>query len=137
MALQYIDPALLDIDEIVEMVIDRDTMDQYYDRIDKKVRSLCQSRGVPASEIPVDGSGYVTSLVLEECAMYYGMMIINLGYFGSGNGSQRDVYWAKYQEYKELYRDALKDLTKETIEGGDGETDLPANAWYQSVQIQY
>lgn len=137
MSTQYIDPTLLDIDEIVEQAIDKDTMDRYYDKIDKQVEMLCQSKGVPASTIPVDGSGHVTSLVLESVAVNYGLYIICRGYAGSGNGNVRDVYGAKSVQYYEDYKEALKHLTKDTIEGGDGEAELPLNGFYQNIQIEY
>lgn len=112
--------SLLKIDETVEDIIVRgDDLSAYYADIDSEILSACFDQGVLEADIPVDGSGYVTSLRLLRLGKFYGMYRINKGYNGIGNGDLEDVY-SDWKYYRELYQNELNKLTAESITGGDG-----------------
>lgn len=134
----YIAESKFNIDEIVEQCIKYDTMTAYYDAVDREIEYECLVRGVSRPNIPVDESGYVTSIVLERFGVYFALWQICEGYAGSGNGrSADDVYANKAKRYKALYEDSLSNLTKENIEGGDGSEVLPSTSFTKLVPIEY
>ena len=53
-------------------------------------------------------------------ATYYALWVINNGYKGSGSGNNNDVYGESAIDWKELYEDERKNITKDVINGDDG-----------------
>lgn len=120
-----IDPNSMTIEELVDdIILSGDDLTKYYDNIDNEILSLCWSRGVLPSDVPVDEGGYVTSLPLKLCATYYGIYRICLGYRGSG-GDPDDVYAKAAKDYYDMYTNKKKEITKEIILGGDMTTLIP------------
>lgn len=111
-----INPTRLTIDEPVDSIIaSGDSLLTYYQNIDDEIHSLCWINGVTPSNIPVDSSGYVTSIPLAMYATYYGIYRINTGY----TRQEGDVYDRHAREYYALAQNAKGYITKDTILGGD------------------
>lgn len=131
-----LNPELLRVDEIVENIINHsENLTAYYSDVDRRIVKVCRDRQVLPEDIPVDESGYVTSIALTDMAVYYGVAIILRGYNGKGAGNLRDVY-AKYEMYWKMYQEALDAVTKEEIEGGAPEDEL-INPVHQVDQTFY
>ena len=121
MAMKYISVDRLKIDEVIEnILVQGDTLDQYYTMVDDRVEAVCNAEGVLTADIPVDIDGYVTSASLRLYATYYALWVINNGYKGSGSGNNNDVYGESAIDWKELYEDERKNITKDVINGDDG-----------------
>jgi len=115
---------LLKIDEAVHDIIARgDDLSVYYADIDSEIISASFDVGVPQSDIPLDGEGYVVSMRLERLGKFYGLYMINKGYTGVGNGDLDDIY-SDWEHYKEMYETELSKLTDDSILGG-APTDTP------------
>ena len=54
MAMKYISVDRLKIDEVVEnILVQGDTLDQYYTMVDDRVEAVCNAEGVLTADIPV------------------------------------------------------------------------------------
>lgn len=119
-----LNPQLLTIEELVDNIQGHsEDLSAYYSAIDRKIVKVCRDEQVLPDDIPVDGSGFITSIALTEMAVNYGIAIILRGYTGSGAGNRQDVY-NKYEHYWGLYELALQDVTYEEITGGSPNDDL-------------
>lgn len=115
-----INPTRLTIDELVErIIVAGDDLSKYYDNIDDEIYSICWVKGVLPADVPVDQSGYVTSIPLALCATYYGIYRICSGYIGTGSGDPDDVYSQRAREYYDMYMKKRDEITKSVILGGD------------------
>ena len=130
-----ISATILQVDELIESIVAQsETMTAYYADIDAMIVATCLEEGVKQADIPLDGSGYVESLHLQQFAKFYGMRRILMGYAGVG-GMVNDVYRAKVGEYDMEMKTWRGKINKTIITGGDATATLPKSTFIKSFAI--
>jgi hypothetical protein len=95
----YLNPDWLLQDEHAEYIDDVADISAYDVAIDREVETIALTKGVRVDEIPVDGSGYLDSRVLQSYAIAYAMYVLFRGYWGKRSGNQ-DIYYDKMIVYE-------------------------------------
>ena len=129
--MSLIDPSWV-ADEHFEYIDNRDTLTTYYAVVDREIQTQSIMAGVPVPDIPVDGSGYVSSVVLQS----YGIAVLKyevfFGYWGKRNGND-DIYHAKLMQLKEKVDELKNMITAANILGYDP-TDTTAETGYSAIK---
>ncbi len=82
--------------------------------LDGAIDGVCQMNGVSVDDIPVDGSGYITSTKLIDFARFWLYVELLGDYWGSSDGEE-DVYYDKLQHYEGQLAKAEGALTNANI----------------------
>ena len=98
---------------------------------DLNIEGIVQVKGVSPSDIPVDGSGYLTSSALITYARFYMYVELLSAYWGSAHGLN-DIYYEKLQYFRDELAKAENGLTTDNILGNDP---LSQSSFIQQVPI--
>jgi len=112
----YLNTAWLSEDEHAEFIAANETITAYNTKIDREIERICLIKGVRVDEIPVDGSGYLTSRVLQSYAIEYALYSLFRGYWGNRGGTN-NIYYEKMLLAKEEVQRLKDDITYENILG--------------------
>ena len=107
------------IDEDAQNIINIDNIDAYSNAVDEEIRSVCAEVKISSDDIPVDGSGYVTSDVLKRYGRYEFLCMLFRGYRGAGRNGVEDIYAEKANVYCDLAQKARGQITYESVIGVD------------------
>lgn len=132
--MSYINPALYSQDETAkDLLAHGEVLSHVQAQVDRAILKIVLSVGLSESDIAVDESGFVTSVFLEDYGVNYGLYRAFLSFAGSAAGEFQDIYGSKASYYREIYREARNQITKETITGADGAVPLPPGATVKTV----
>ena len=112
----YLNTAWLSEDEHSEYIASVEDITAYNTKIDREIERLYFTKGIKVADMPVDGSGYLTSRVAQAYCITYAMYSIFTGYWGKRAG-QDDIYLTKAQfRYQEL-KDMKTEVTQSSLLG--------------------
>jgi len=131
--MSYVNTDWLKVDELAEAIIETgEDLTNLLENVDDEINRLAIVNQLTVDDILVDGSGYVTSIVLKMYARYFALYLIMCYYAGSGNGnSVDDAYGGNIEKYKGLVAELATQITKETITGGTGDEVVPVEAFVE------
>jgi hypothetical protein len=109
----------------------RQTITQTLTNLDEEIEQICQLKGVPVDSIPVDGSGYISSVQLKEFARMWIYVSLLGDYWGVAHG-ENDIYYKKMLKYEGRLTAAEADLTSDNILAN---TPLDSSSFIQQAVI--
>ncbi len=135
----YFNPVWWLEDEMSELIYTKETanMSPLNLKIDREVELRYQTIGrTLIADIPVDGSGYITALVMINYTIAYAVREMFVSYWGVA-GVSEDIYHEKLAVYDAKVQDARSMLTESSMAGlVDDDGDLkPRFATVNSVVV--
>jgi hypothetical protein len=105
------------VDEVANDVIALDDVTSYSDSVDRDIEILAGVNKLRVDEIPVDGSGYVSSRMLQKYGVLLYKRYLFLGYWGSSRGEEEDIYKEKFEVVDGELVKLENSITRESILG--------------------
>lgn len=125
----YLDPSWLSEDEHAEYINSVENITAYTNSVDREIETIALSKGVRVDEIPVDGSGYLTSRVLQSYAIAFTFYRLFAGYWGKRQGEE-DIYYDKMTFWREEMTRIKGMITEQSILGLEDSNGDPAGCGY-------
>ena len=130
--MSYVNPEWLSVDELASQIVAKEDLTSFFAELDDEVKRQLVMAQVKIVDMPVDESGYITSLFLKDYMVNYALVRLYNYYQGSGQGID-DVYSSGSEKYYDAMIRAEKKLNYYTITGADSSESAPMGATTKTV----
>ena len=130
--MSYVNPEWLSVDELASQIVAKEDLTSFFAEMDDEVKRQLVMAQVKTIDMPVDESGYITSLFLKDYMVNYALVRLYNYYQGSGQGID-DVYSSGSEKYYDAMIRAEKKLNYYTITGADASESAPMGATTKTV----